>query len=94
MNKGKTIEEASRLARAIAPKIYGRKMTMLENLAARREKRGLTQEEVAFAIGCCTTTYRAWEKGRQWPSAYWMPQLAALLHCSIEELYQEAEADA
>lgn len=91
MSKGRTIEEASRLARAIAPRLYRQEMTGLENLKHRRQKRGLTQADMADALGCRSVTYQEWEQGRHWPSAYWLPQLAALLHCSIEELYQEAE---
>lgn len=91
MNRGKTIADASRLNRAIAPKLYGQKMHKLENLEARRKKRGLTQPEMAQSLGCSLATYREWEQGRHWPSAFWLPQIAALLRCSIEELYQEAE---
>jgi DNA-binding XRE family transcriptional regulator len=61
--------------------------TGMETLAAWRKYRKLSLEAAADLIGCSAATYRNWEAARNWPSSYWLPAIAAAMHCTIEDLY-------
>lgn len=64
----------------------------LVGLAPRRKAVGYTQETFAEALGVTRSLLAAWEAGRVWPSARWLPVMAALLSCSVEALFR-APAD-
>lgn len=64
------------------------KRTKLEGLQPRRKHAGLTQAELAEALGIERATVGMWETGTSWPSARVLPDLADLLCCSIDELYE------
>ena len=67
------------------------KRTKLEGLQPRRKRAGLTQAELAEALGVERATVGMWETGTSWPSARVLPDLADLLCCSIDELYTAPE---
>lgn len=67
------------------------KRTKLEGLQPRRKRAGLTQADVAEALGIERATVGMWETGTSWPSARVLPDLAGLLCCSIDELYEAPE---
>ena len=67
------------------------KRTKLEGLQPRRKRAGLTQADVAEALGIERATVGMWETGTSWPSARVLPDLAGLLYCSIDELYEATE---
>ena len=69
------------------------KRTKLEGLQPRRKRAGMTQAEVAEALGIERATVGMWETGTSWPSARVLPDLAGLLCCSIDELYTAPESD-
>lgn len=69
------------------------KRTKLEGLQPRRKAAGLTQAEVAEALGIERATVGMWETGTSWPSARVLPDLAGLLCCSIDELYEVPESE-
>ena len=52
-----------------------------------REQAGLTQDQVAEHMGVDQAAVHRWEIGKAMPRAAKLPELAALLHCSIDELY-------
>ena len=81
------------LAKAIDRKIrFGSMNDKLDGcLKRRRNRAGLTQEQAAERIGASVMALRGWEQGSYWPSAYWLPLLAAAYSCSIEELYLTPE---
>ena len=63
-------------------------VTRLRNsLGARRRAAGLSQTKAADLIGCSRASLPYWEQGHTWPSSYWLPRMAAVYGCSIEELY-------
>lgn len=71
-------------------------MTMPEKmagLAPRRTASGMTQKELAEALGVERGTVSMWEIGRSWPPARLLPALADLLLCSIDDLYTEPEEE-
>ena len=59
----------------------------LVGLAPRRKAAGYTQETFAEALGVTRSLLAAWEAGRVWPSARWLPEMAALLGCPVEALF-------
>ena len=63
----------------------------LVGLAPRRKRVGYTQAAFAEALGVDRTRLTNWETGLAWPSAAWLPKMADLLCCTIDELYREPE---
>ena len=59
----------------------------LVGLAPRRKAAGYTQETFAEALGVTRSLLAAWEAGRVWPSARWLPVMATLVHCPVEALF-------
>jgi transcriptional regulator with XRE-family HTH domain len=51
-----------------------------------RQAAGLTQVQVADRIGVKQHTVSGWDRGG-WPHAKYLPALADLFSCSIDELY-------
>ena len=60
----------------------------LEGLAPRRKAAGMTQAQLAEAIGVERPALAMWEIGANWPSARILPALADVLLCTIDELYE------
>ena len=63
---------------------------MAENYRMRefREKAGLTQQQVAAAMGVTNGVVSHWESGRKLPNAAKLPRIAALYKCSINDLFE------
>jgi transcriptional regulator with XRE-family HTH domain len=60
---------------------------MKSNIAALREKQGLTQRELALALGVTEATIANWEKGRS--GLEWIDRIIRLcqhLDCRLEDL--------
>ena len=85
MTEGRRQERAE--AVIIAQDIQTGKLTTLAGLRPCRERAGMNQKELSKAAGICADTYRAWEYGANWPSAFHLAKLATVLGVSIEELY-------
>lgn len=66
---------------------------LMPGLRARRKAAGLTQEDLAAALGCTRQAVVAWERGDVLPTADRLPQLAKALGCSIDELYQDYKTE-
>lgn len=64
---------------------------ILPGLRARRKAAGLSQEELAAAVGCTYQAVGAWERGDVLPTAERLPALAEALGCSIDDLYRKYE---
>lgn len=71
-------------------------MKPISQIAALREQAGLTQRELALAVGVTETTVANWERGRS--GLDWIERLIRLCHtldCNLEDLITyEAEGDA
>lgn len=68
--------------------------TMPKHLAGIKPRRiaaRKTQQELADALAVERATVAMWETGRSWPSAALLPQIAAALQCTIDELYVAPE---
>lgn len=59
----------------------------MTNLKALREKRGITQVELAKLVGVNQPAIAHWEAGTTMPRAKTLRTLAQVLKCKIEELY-------
>lgn len=62
---------------------------MKSNIAALREKQGLTQRELALALGVTEATIANWEKGRS--GLDWIDRIIRLcqqLDCRLEDLIE------
>lgn len=57
------------------------------NIKYLRNKKRLTQKELAKAIGATQPTVACWETGRANPAADKLPAIASALGCTIDELY-------
>lgn len=53
-------------------------------LAVARESRGLSQQDLADAIGCSKSVVSNWERGVNCPPADNLGQIATLLRCSVD----------
>lgn len=61
----------------------------LIGLAPRRKRVGYTQAAFAEELGVERSRLANWETGLIWPSASFLPKMADLLCCTIDELYRE-----
>lgn len=68
-------------------KIY----TSLPGIRPRRLALGMKAAHLAEEIGVTKQAWFYWENGDTMPSAGYLPALAELLQCSIEDLYRDAE---
>ncbi len=68
--------------------------TALPGIRARRQAQGLKQAEAARLIGVSRVAYANWEAGRASPAVRFLPVIADVLGCTIEQLYSAEECDA
>lgn len=62
------------------------------NIRTARESKNMTQSDLANALKLSRTTIAMWETGESMPRADKLPDLARLLGCSIDDLFQREEA--
>ena len=65
----------------------------LVGLAPRRQRAGLTQKQLAEALGCTQALVSLYESGDAWPRARDLPAISDLLGCTIDELYEPMPAE-
>lgn len=54
-----------------------------------RKKAGLTQAEVAKALGVSDAAVCQWEKGETMPNGKRLPEIAKLYKCTVDKLLRE-----
>lgn len=59
----------------------------MNSIKERREKRGLTQEEVAQKLGVTRTAVAKWESGQAMPRARLLKKLSGILRCKIDAIF-------
>ena len=52
-----------------------------------RRRAGLTVAELAERLSVNRATIYFWEAGRYWPKAEYLPRIAEILGCTIDELF-------
>ena len=63
----------------------------MHNIRVLREKNGFTQQQVAEVVNVSQQAVAMWENGLTKPRADLLPRLAALFHCTIDELFGEPD---
>lgn len=63
------------------------------NIAARRRKLKMTQDDLAKQLNVDRTTVTKWETGKAAPRSFMLIRLAKILQCPVEELF-DVENDA
>ena len=63
----------------------------LNGIKEARKKRGLTQIEMAKMMGEKQSTISMWETGSNIPRASKLPQIAKILGCTVDELFEKQE---
>lgn len=63
----------------------------MNNFKRLRLIQGLTQAELAEALGVSTVTICKWELGRGLPKAKRLKEVASILHTTIPELLEEPQ---
>ena len=64
----------------------------LRGLLTMRKAAGITQAELAAALGVSQTVVSDWESSKKYPSADKLPLIAKTLNCTIDELYSGQSA--
>ena len=62
------------------------KKTVGQILFEKRKARGWTQNKISEKIDVCAATYASWERGDAYPSALYLPSLADVFQCTVDEL--------
>ena len=58
-----------------------------------RERKGVTQHELAVELAIDQSTVSLWESGKTHPRAKLLPKLALLLGCTVDELLENDEKE-
>lgn len=61
------------------------------NISVAREKRGITQAELADRLCVTQGAISQWETGKSFPRAELLPKLADILGCTVDELLRKEE---
>lgn len=68
-------------------------MEFQQNLKALREKKGLTQEQLAEQLGIARQSVSKWELGINEPDLETLTRLCAILECDYEDLLEKKEEE-
>jgi DNA-binding XRE family transcriptional regulator len=63
-----------------------------DRLRSLRERAGYSRRQLAIAVGRTTFSVIEWERHTCAPHAEVLPLIASALHCSIDDLYEDADA--
>ncbi len=61
----------------------------MDNIKTFRDKLRMTQKQLAELLGVSRESVAMWETGKSMPRADMLPQIAAVLGCTIDELYAD-----
>lgn len=61
----------------------------MKKIQRKRLKLGMTQADLAGALGVDPSTVAKWESEKAYPRADLLPKIARLLGCTIDELYAD-----
>ena len=59
----------------------------MNGIYSARKKAGLSQAELASAVGVTQASVAMWECGNKYPSSDKLPAIAVALGCSIDDLF-------
>lgn len=61
----------------------------MKQIQNRRTQMGMTQADLAGALGVDPSTVAKWEAEKSYPRADLLPKIARLLGCTINDLYAD-----
>ena len=61
----------------------------MNGIKVQRKKAGLTQIQLAEAIGVTQANVSIWENGKSLPTADKLKKISEILNCSIEDLFKK-----
>lgn len=61
----------------------------MNGIEVQRKKAGLTQIQLAEAIGVTQANVSIWENGKSLPTADKLKKISEILNCSIEDLFKK-----
>ena len=67
-------------------------MTIVMRIKERREAAGLTQKQLAAAMGVMQSAISSWEKETYLPNVRQLPLLASVLGCTINDLFAPTDS--
>lgn len=73
--------------------LFGMKDKIWNSVKDHRKSAGLTQEEVAKAMGVSRQTIISIERGKYIPSLPLAIKIARFFHCSTDEMFEREEDD-
>ena len=65
-----------------------KKVLVSEKIKAYRQRNHLTQEEFGKLIGVSAQAVSKWEREECYPDITFLPELAALLECSVNDFFE------
>lgn len=65
----------------------------MKQIKQKREALGITQKEMADKLDVDRSTIGKWELAGSFPRPKYLPQIAELLGCSIDDLYDKPQTD-
>ena len=68
-------------------------MRVSDNLRVIRNRKNISQQEIADFLGVDRKTYVSWESGMADIKSSYIPKLAEFLHIEINDLFREKSAD-
>lgn len=66
-------------------------MNMGEKIRMHRLRRSMTQERLSQSVGVTAQAVSKWESGQSYPDIALLPELAAVLGVSIDELFESSQ---
>lgn len=66
-------------------------MNMGEKIRMHRLRRSMTQERLSQSVGVTAQAVSKWESGQSYPDITLLPELAAVLGVSIDELFESSQ---
>lgn len=67
------------------------RVTIAEKIRAFRAEKGLTQKEFGHRIGVSAQAVSKWEKRLCYPDIFWLPHLARVLGCPVDDFFESEE---
>lgn len=67
-----------------------RKVIIFEKIRAYRRAHGLTQEQFGALLGVSAQAVSKWEREECHPDIIFLPELARVLGCAVDDLFESA----
>lgn len=65
-----------------------KRIIIAEKLINYRKEKGFTQKEIARLLGVTHQAISKWERYESYPDIIFLPSIARLLNCTIDDFYE------